>query len=418
MVFIRGARQLLTLRGPSPRRGVQLTDLGVIADGSILIDGEKVHAVGPTRRIENMAAARSAKVIDVTGKVVLPGFVDSHTRLIFPPRLLGSLPAGHIPPDDGFGEPPTLPMGASIRRASPKALRLSAMRWVRHFAANGTTTLEVRSAQGLSESSELKGLKVARSLDGAPLDVVPTFSVTRPEPADFMKRPAELVGRITEVLLPLVRRRRLAAFCEVDCDQGGLGAEGTRMILEAASRLGFLLKVQTGRTACTGGVALAVEFEAASVDHLQFASDADLAEIVRSSTVATLLPGVAYYDTANRYPPARALIDRGAAVALASGFGPDYSPTLSMPTVISLACRQMRMAPAEAIAAATVNGAAAMARASIAGSLEPGKQADIAVFDVADYREITHFFGFNLCVMTMKKGKVVYRGPATAIPVA
>ena len=255
-------------------------------------------------------------------------------------------------------------------------------------------------------------------MDGHPLDVLPTFLAAQPEAAELIDNPAAVVEQVTEVLLPLIRRRRLADCCAVDCDPEAFDVEQTREILQAAARLGFRLKIQVERTRKLSGTRLAVEMNAIGVDHLNCVSPADIDHLAKSSVVGTLLPGVVYYRGRDRYAPARRLIDRGAALALASGFSPDQSPSLSMPMVLSLACTQMGMRPEEAVSAATINGAAALDRAKLVGSLEPGKQADLVIFDVGDFREIVDCFGVNLCVLTMKRGKVIYRGtgPISSLP--
>ncbi len=420
MIFIRGARQLVTLRGPSPCRGLQLSDLAIIPDGSLLIRDDKIVEVGTTRRIENLAAARSADVIDATGKVVMPGFVDSHTRLVFAPSrgrdretTLASATEGRAESHEGPRR-----LRPSLRSTSLKGLKLQARRWAELFATHGTTTIEARSAHGLGVSTELKALKVARAIDSHPLDVVSTFLAAKPEAAELIESPAAAVEQVTDVLLPLISRRRLAQYCAVDCDPDTFDADQTKEILETAARLGFRLKAQVERTKKLGGTRLALEMNATGVDHLNCVSPADVERLAKSSTVATLLPGVVYYRGSDRYAPARRLIDCGAALALASGFSPDESPSLSMPMVLSLACTQMGMRSEEAISAATINGAAALDRAKLMGSLEPGKQADLAIFGVGDFREIIDCFGVNLCVLTMKRGKVIYRaaGATSLLP--
>ncbi len=415
MILLRGARQLLTLRGPSPRRGLQLSDLGIIPDGAVLIDGETIDSVGPTRRIENLAKARSAEVIDAAGKVILPGFVDCHTRLVFSPPLAHESAAKTPVVSHGLGyRGPALPVAPPpvIRKTSAKVLILRARRWVQLFAAHGTTTLETRSGCGLSLPMELKGLRVARALNESPLEVICTFLAGCPESLDRPgSRRAAAVEQITEVLLPAIERRRLASFCDVECGPGAFRLEQARTILEAARNRGLGLRVQAERTKYAGAAGLAVELEAASAEHLQFIRPEDIDALAGSSTIATLLPAVGCPGGGGRVAPARELVDRGAAIALATGFGPHSRPTVSMPTVLSLACTQIGLTPEEAVSAATMNGAVAVGRADRIGSLEPGKQADLAMFDVGDYREIPYYFGVNLCVMTIKKGKVIYRQP-------
>jgi imidazolonepropionase len=416
MIFVRGARQLLTLRGPAPRRGMQLCDLGMIPDGSVLIDGEKIHQVGSTRRIENLAAARSAKVIDAKGKVVLPGFVDSHTRPLFPASPLRELETRALEGSAGRPWPDAKTPAAFLQTMSTKVLRLRTRRWAGHLAAHGTTTIDTRSGWALSLQSEFKSLRLNRLIDQDLLDVVSTCLAAKPAAGHV--HAGDAVERVTEVLLPFVSRRKLAVFCDVECDPTAFSVEQCRQILERARQLGLRLKLQSDRTAHSGGVGLAVAMKAASVDHLQFIDQDDIDLLAASDTVATLLPGLVYYRGGKRFAPARKLLDRGAAVALATGFGPGYCPALSMPLVLFLACTCMQMLPEETISAATINGAASMQLTHLVGSLEPGKQADLAMYDVADYREIPYYFGGNLCVMTMKKGRVIYQapGPGAAPP--
>ena len=410
MILLRGARQLVTLRGRAPRRGIHHRELGIISDGAVLIDGEKIREVGLTRRIENLAAARDAQRIDVSGKVVLPGFVDSHTHPVFA-RLKPS--GGVVPlPDNPLRLPSAslpAPPSSGIRSIAPKGLALNVKRWATRFASQGTTTLDARSGQGLSEPSELKGLKAAATLERLGFDITRTFVAGAAKSADWREDPESATEQVTDVLLPLIERRKLAGFCDVECGPEAFSLEQTKLILEAAARLGFRLKVQTDRDAPTGALRVAVEMGALSADHLECITDADIDLAARSPIVATLLPATGYQSGMGRFAPGRALIDRGAAVALATGFGDPLNPTPSMPMVLSMACTQMGLTAEESICAATINGAAAMGLADKVGSLEPDKQADLAVFDVGDYREIPYYFGASLCALTLKKGKVFYR---------
>ena len=206
----------------------------------------------------------------------------------------------------------------------------------------------------------------------------------------------------------MIRHGTFASFCDVECGPEAFSLAEFERILRAASRLGFRLRVGANRTRHTGAIPLALELKAASVEHLQYVNESEIDFLADSSTIAILLPGAAWHEAGSRYPPARGLIERGAAVALASGFGSDLNPALSMPAILSLACREMKLTAAEAIAAATINAATAMDRAASIGSLEPGKQADLVVFDTPDYREIPYYLGLNLCAMTIKRGKVIY----------
>ncbi len=419
-LLIRGARQLLTLRGPAgPRRGTALRDLGIVQDGAILIRDGVILEAGSARRIENLASARNAVEIDATGRVVMPGFVDSHTHLVFgPPRLLNfemriaGMDHQQIA-DAGGGIPASLP---AIRETTGRTLERRTRHLLNLFARHGTTTVEAKTGYGLDKTGELKSLRVLAALNGNPLDIVPTYFGAHGVPPKFDGRPAEYIEWICAEMLPQIARRRLARFVDVSCERSAFGLDEARRYLETALALGFSLKVQAEQFAHTGAARLAVDLEATSADHLVQTEADDIAVLAQSTTLATLLPGSVFHQGLDRYPPARALIDQGAAVALASGFNPGTSPTCSMPMILALACTQMRMTPAEAVCAATINGAHAAGCAGRAGSLEIGKQADLILLDASDYREIPYHFGMNLVAMTMKKGVILYRQGEVVCP--
>jgi len=414
-LLIRGARQVLTLRGPAPRRGAQLNELEIIQDGSVLVVGDRIHSVGSSRRMENLKEARSAEVIDASGRVVLPGFVDSHTHLVFPAARLDDFERRI----DGAGYQEIAQQGGGIystvralRQMSPRRLEMIALRWLRLFASCGTTTVEGKSGYGLNPAAELKILRVMKKINGWPIQVIPTFLGAHVPAPEFEGAPEEYVDRLVEELLPVVRRRRLAEFCDVFCDVGAFTLDQTRRILLAARALGLSLKVHAEQWTRRGATRLAVELGAVSVDHLEKLEGEDLRILAESNTIATLLPGSVFHLGSDQYAPARRLIQQGAAVALATDFNPGTSPTLNMQMILALACTQMKMTPAEAISAATINGAAALRRAPEIGSLEPGKYADLAILEVGDYREIAYYFGMNLVRMTLRRGQVVW--PAAA----
>ncbi len=412
-LLVRGARQLVTLRGPAgPRRGPALRDLAVIEDGALLISGGRITAVGPSRRVENLGEARQAEALDVYGHVVMPGFVDSHTHLVAgPPRLL-DYEMRILGADDrriaeaSGGHMASLP---ALRAAGAAALRDQARRALEAFARHGVTTLEAKSGYGLDEAAEKRTLRVLAALDGDPLDIVPTYFGARAVPPEFAGRADDYIEWMTARMLPRIRKAKWARFVDACCDERAFSCEQARRYLGAARALGFSLKVQAERFSRTGGAWLGAELEAASVDHLVLAGERDADALARSATVATLLPGAAFHPGGGRQAPARMLIDRGAAVALATGYDAASSPTCSMPMMLSLASAQMRMTPSEAISAATINGAHAIRRADRCGSLEYGKDADLLVLNAADYRELPFRFGMNLVRMTIKRGEIIYR---------
>jgi imidazolonepropionase len=419
-LLVRGARQLITLRGPaSPRRGTTLRELGVIQDGTVLVEDGVITALGPSRRVENLTAARQATEIDASGRVVIPGFVDSHTHLICGPARLAEYEmrlagASYLEIAEAGGG--ILTSVRAVRQTPIRRLVLQARRTLGGFVRHGTTTLEAKSGYGLDETGERKTLRAVRALNGKPLGLVPTYLGAHVVPPEYSGRADDYIDWTCSYLMPKIRRRKLARFVDVYCEQGAFTVAQARRYLEAARGLGFQLKIHAEQFSHTGGARLAVELGATSADHLDYAGEEDIRALAGSATVATLLPGAAFHLGLERYPPARKMIEAGVAVALATDFNPGTSPTYSMPMILSLACSQMRMTPAEALAAATVNGAHALGCADRAGTVEAGKDADLVILNVPDYREIPYHFGVNLVAMTIKKGRVLYREGDIAWP--
>ena len=412
-LLIAHCRQLLTLRGSlGPRRGKQLGRLGIIRDGAVLVDKGRIVATGPTAGIARHRLARRARKLDGSHWVVLPGFVDSHTHLVFPESRAAEYEMRIAGASDeqiarkGGGIVSTV---KKLRRARPAELEHAARRWLADCAAHGTTTLEAKSGYGLNIAREMAMLKLYRKLNRrGPLEIVPTFLGAHVVPPEYRKRRAAYVALLIEEMLPRVAAGRLAEFCDVFVERGAFTVLEARKILRAARGHGLGLRLHAEQLSRTGGTRLAVEMGAASVDHLERVNRADIRSLAKSDTVATLLPGAVFHLGKSTYPPARELIDAGAAVALATDFNPGTSPSVSMPMMLSLACNRMRMTPAEAIAAATINGAHSLRRADRLGSLETGKQADLCAFEVSDYREIPYYFGVNLCRLTVKRGEIIH----------
>jgi len=410
--LITGCSELLTLRGSVPRRGRALAELGLIRDGALLVHGDRITAVGPRRRIERLKEARRAEKLDFGGRVVLPGFVDSHTHLIFPSsraaeyeqRISGKTYAQIARAGGGIRSTVT-----NLRRASSSSLRDRARAHLRQFAAHGTTTLEAKSGYGLDWKSELKILDVLHQLhQQQPLDIACTFLGAHVVPPEFRRRPDAYVDLLVKRWIPTVATAGLAEFCDVFCDRGAFTLAQSRRILTAGRACGLVPRIHAEQLAHTGGARLAIELHAASADHLEKVDGGDIRALALSNVVCTLLPGCCFHLGLGHFAPARELIDAGAIVALATDFNPGTSPTLSMPMILSLACAQMRMTPAEAISAATINPAYSLRLHDRAGSLEFGKYADLAAFDVASYREIPYYFGVNLCSLTMKRGAIIH----------
>ncbi len=412
LVLVRGARQLLTMRGPgAPRRGEAMQELGIVPDGAVLIRGGKIISLGPSRRVENLSMARQAHEIDATGRVVAPGFVDSHTHLVCGPARLMDYEmrlAGATYREIAAAGGGILASVRAVREMPIRRLVLQARQTLAGCVAHGTTTLEAKSGYGLDEKGERKALRAVQALQGNPIDLIPTYLGAHVVPPEYEGRADEYIEWMHRAMMPKIKRRKLARFVDVNCDEGAFTLEQARRYLTAAKSLNFLLKIHAEQFSHTGAARLAVEMGAASADHLDRIDDEDARLLASSNTVATLLPGAVFHLGLDCYPPARKLIEAAAAVALATDYNPGTSPTYSMQIILSLACSQMRMTPAEAFTAATINGAHALRCGDRVGSIETGKQADLVMFDVPDYREIPYHFGVNLVAMTMKNGVVLY----------
>ncbi len=413
--------QLLTISAGSatrPRRGLELKELGIIEDGAVLCLGGKIVSVGKTKDAlrDPWLKKNRKKVteIDCVGKVVFPGFVDSHTHPVFVrPRLvdfekriegasyeeIASAGGGIRSSVDG------------VRRAGKRTLAGKVLAALREMAAQGTTTVEAKSGYGLTVESEMKSLEAIREAASCwPGTVIPTLLGAHVVPKEFQGRSQKYVETVCRKMIPQAAQRKLAQFVDVFCDHGAFTSEETEQIFEAAALHGLSVRAHMCQLAETV-LRPFLRFNPASFDHMDHVNEDDIAPLARHDTVATLLPGANYFLGLKDYPPARKLIDAGVPVALATDYNPGTSPTMSMPMAMSLACTQMKMSPAEAIAAATINGAWALRVADRKGSIEPGKDADFAVFAVEDYREIPYWFGANRCDLTVIAGAVSKPGP-------
>ncbi|MEJ5366842.1 MAG: imidazolonepropionase [Bryobacteraceae bacterium] len=410
-LLVRGARQVLTLRnGAVPRRGAELSELSIIDNGALLVKDGKIAAVGPASRIENLSIARKAEELDARGGVVLPGFVDCHTHLLYgSPRLedFALRLAGKGYEEIARAGGGILSTVKRLRAMSPQRLKAQAQRELWRMAECGTTTVEAKTGYALDSEGEQRCLRILQSLDGDPLEVSPTFLGAHAVPPEFDGQPDAWINHLVTEVLPAIAARKLARCVDVYCDRNAFQLAQARRYLEAARRLGFAVTMHAGQFQDIGGVALALEMGARSVDHLEHISRNSISLLAGARTAAVLLPGSVLFLGSSRYAPARALIDAGAAVALATDYNPGTSPVWNMQMVVALACTQMRMTPAEAICAATVNGAYVLGIEQRVGTLEAGKQADFVVMDAADYREIGYYFGANLAVTTVKQGRIL-----------
>jgi imidazolonepropionase len=394
------AKQLITIAGPArARRTTEMRDLRVIADGAHSVRDGVIEWVGATDELPD----RKADAFDASGCIVMPGFVDTHTHAVFTGYRVDEFEwrTSGVPYLDILARGGGIHASVKSVCAAPELSIQAESRFLEH----GTTTIEAKSGYGLTRQHEIRMLELLQKPQL--LDVVPTYLGAHALPVDYIKKREDFVDEVIKDL-EIVASRRLAEYCDVFVEPGAFTVSEARAILLRARDLGMGLRVHADEFENSGGARLAVELKAASADHLGAATDDDVALIARSGVIATLLPSTLFMLGSARYAPARKLIDSGAAVALASDFNPGTSPTMNMQFVMTLACTQMQMTPAESIVAATINGAAAVRRENLVGSLEPGKLADLAVFDVNDYREIPYFAALNSCVATFKRGKLLY----------
>jgi len=421
-LLITGASQLLTLGGRGARRGDSLSNLGLIEDGALLVRDGLIAAVGTRAEVEKLPEARAAEKLDLGGRVALPGFVDSHTHLIhaasraeeYELKIAGASYEEIARKGGGI-----LNSVKKLRAATSEALKKRALAALELFAAHGTTTIEAKSGYGLDVASELKILRLHKELAAEQLlEIVSTFLGAHMVPEEYRGKAGGMeryIKLIEQNMLPEIGESRLAEFCDVFCDRGAFSVEESKRVLQAGRQWGLVPRLHAEQLSRTGAARLAILLRAASCDHLEHLNKSDIQALGKSETVATLLPGCDFHLGLEQYAPARALIDAGAIVSLATDYNPGTSPTLSMPMILSLACTQLRMTAAEAITAATINAAYALRRGESIGSLEVGKQADFAVFEVADYREIPYYFGVNHCWMTVKRGCVIHAAEQAAI---
>ncbi len=421
-MLIHSASQLLTLAG-GPQRGAALGILGVIPDGAVLVQGESILAVGNT--VELRAAYPDEPALDVHGKVVLPGFVDPHTHLVwagdraaeFEMRLQGKTYLEIMAAGGGI-----VSTVKATRETAPEELLAQTRARAESLFRHGTTTAEAKTGYGLETQAEMRQMEALLQLDQAgPLEIIPTFLGAHAVPAEYNDNAEGYTHLVCNEMLPALRGwwqehagNRPLPFVDVFCETGAFSLEQSAAILQAARDLGFPLKIHADEFDNLGGASLAARFGAASADHLVKTSAKDIRALAQSDTVAVALPCTPFGLAEPHYTPAREILAAGGLLAIASDINPGTAWCESMQFVIALACRYLRLTPAQAIAAATINAAAAIQRAGRIGSIEVGKQADLLVLSTGDYRHLGYRFGSNLVEMVIKRGKVY---PAGAAPI-
>jgi imidazolonepropionase len=411
-LIIVNCKQLVTLAGPPiPRVGPALNNLGIIQDGALWARDGKIERVGTWDEIKDGLPA-DADTIDAEGRIVLPGFVDAHTHLVFggsradefERRALGesyqSIAAS------GGGIRSTV---RQTRAASELELLISAKKRAHWMLRNGTTTAEIKSGYGLSLEHETKMLRIARSLgETGTLRVVGTFLGAHEFPDEFRDRREDYIQILINEMLPAVAKEELAEYADVFCEPHIFDIDAAARIMTAASKLGFGLRMHVDQLNLSGGAQLAARLQAATADHLEQTDEAGMVALRDAGVQPVLLPGSVYALGLPRYPAARRMIELGLPIVLATDLNPGSSPTPSIPMVLSLAVTQMKLSVAEAINAVTVNAAYSLKRIHEIGSLQSGKYADFVIHDCEDYRELAYYFGVEPARQVFIGGESVY----------
>lgn len=389
--------QVVTLAGPArPRVGAEMRQLGIVTPGALFIRDGLIEQVGAPAQIEKLIDS-NCEVVDAGARIVLPGFVDSHTHPVFAgtrvdefeERIKGATYQEIAARGGGIQSTVN-----RTRAASLDDLITAGERYAAWFLRGGTTTIEAKSGYGLSVEDELKMLRAIRRLgDETALRYVPTFLGAHSIPPEYRARRSEYVSLLIDEMLPQVAQQKLAEFCDVFCEENVFTTDEAWRILSAARCHGLGIRIHADQLSLGGGAKLAAELGAITADHLEHTDEAGIIALKNAGVQPVLLPGSVYALGSSHYPAAREMVDAGLAVVLATDFNPGSSPTPSMLTILSLAATHMKLTPAEAITASTINAAYSLNRGDTIGSLEPGKIADVVIHDCDDYRELAYFFG-------------------------
>ncbi|HZT42229.1 MAG TPA: imidazolonepropionase [Chthonomonadaceae bacterium] len=419
-LLIHNVGQLVTVAGPpGPRAGALQGELGIVANGAVAVSGETIAAAGPEEAVLKSPGIDAQTVeIDAGGAVVTPGLIDSHTHLAFAGtrqnefelRVRGATYEEIMAAGGGIY--------ASVRRTrevSLEQLAENAESHLRTMLAYGTTTAEAKSGYGLDLDTEIRQLEALRLAgERQPVEVVPTYLGAHAVPQGM--EPDAYVAWMEAEAIPEIARRELACFCDVFCERGAFTPEQSERILRAGQRHGLQAKLHADELADTGGALLAARLGAVSADHLHCANEAGLKAMAEAGVIATLLPGTAVFLGLPHHAPARRMVEMGVPVAIATDFNPGTCYSESLPLMLSFACTQLHLTPAEALVGATLNAAYAAGRGDHLGSLEAGKQADLVIWDADDYRLIPYHMGINLARSVIKRGQIVLRQPLTPVP--
>ncbi len=403
-------KQLVTVpaRGKRAKLGRDSGDLGVIENAAVIVEGDRLQWIGRMEDL-SMGTLKEADVLDCLEKVVMPGFVDAHTHLLFAGSRedeFGDRASGLSYADIAARGGGIMSTVKHVRSATKKDLKKHARHHLNALLKYGTTTVEIKSGYGLDTENEIKMLEAINELNSEEvISIIPTFLGAHAVPPEHRER-GSYVDEILNTMIPYVGSRGLAAFCDVFCEEGYFSPAESREILEQGKRFGLKPKIHADQLSATGGAEIAAAVGAVSADHLENTTVAGIAALAEAGAIATILPGVPFF-TGGRYAPARRLIDSGVPVAISTDFNPGTCMCYSMPIMMTIACARMGMTPEEAIVASTLNSAAAVGRSDEVGSLEVGKKADLIVLGIPNYRYLPYHFGENHVEKVVKDGVVL-----------
>ncbi len=408
-IIIKNASQLVTAASDVPKTGLELQDLGIIEDGAIGIVDGMITCIGKTDEILESYTAKT--IIDASHKVVMPGFVDPHTHPIFvntrenefEMRLQGK--SYKEISQTGGGIRASI---KDVRNASLEELIELGLKRINKMLEMGTTTIEAKSGYGLTTESEIKMLKALKKINEiSDMEIIPTFLGAHEYPEEYKDDHETYIDILINEMLPAVKEQNLAEYCDIFCEEHVFTVDESRRILNAAKELGFKIRFHADELEPIGGAELAAEVNAVSADHLVAISDEGILKLKEAGVIPILLPATTFSLGLSRYAPAREMIDAGLPVALSTDFNPGSCNCDSQQFVTSLACLQMKMLPAEAINAVTINAAHSLERGKLIGSLEVGKQADVIILDMPTYQYLPYHLGSNTVETVIKKGKII-----------
>ncbi len=404
-------RQLVTVsaHGQLVKTGKEMQNLSIIENGAVLINGEIIEWVGRMEDL-SMDSMKEADVLDCIDKIVMPGFVDAHTHLLFAgsrENEFAMRSTGTAYQEIALRGGGILSTVREVRSTAKKGLKKNARRYLNSLLRHGTTTVEIKSGYGLDMDNEVKMLEAITELnDEEVLTIVPTFLGAHALPPEFIDKKSDYVHFMIEKVIPYIGKKKLAVFCDAFCEKGYFDVDDCRTILLSGLKHGMKPKLHGDELSSGGGAELASELNAVSVDHLEHISEKGINALAKSGVVAVTLPGVSFFLN-HPHAPARKLIDAGVAVAIATDFNPGSCMSYSMPMMTTIACTQMRMSPEEAITASTINAAASLNLSHEIGSIEIGKKADMVVLDIPNYKFLPYHFGENHVGKVVKNGVVL-----------